>query len=69
MPTTWRIRVRGRIDPEWSSWLGGLRVTELDCGDTELTGSLPDQAALYGVLARIRDLGLALASVSPEEEL
>jgi hypothetical protein len=58
------IRIRGWLDPTWSGWFGDLRITRLAGGDTELSGSLPDQAALHGVLARIRDLGLVLLSVT-----
>jgi len=58
------IRIRGHLDPTWSGWLGDLRITRLAGGDTELSGSLPDQVALHGVLARIRDLGLVLLSVT-----
>ena len=57
------IRVRGHLDAASSQWLADLRVTRLAGGDTELSGPLPDQAAVHGVLARIRDLGLVLVSV------
>ncbi len=57
------ITVKGRIDPNWSEWLGGLSLTYTDEDETVLRGELPDQAALYGVLARLRDLGLPLVSV------
>jgi hypothetical protein len=61
---TCTIRVRGHLDPAWSELLGDLRVTRVAGGETELAGPLPDQAALHGVLARIRDLGLVLLSVT-----
>ena len=57
------ITVKGRIDPTWSEWLGGLSVTHTDEDETVLRGQLADQAALYGVLSRLRDLGLHLISV------
>ncbi len=57
------ITVKGRIDPSWSEWLGGLSVTHADDDETVLRGQLPDQAALYGVLSRLRDLGLPLVSL------
>ena len=56
------ITVKGRIDPTWSEWLGGLSVTHAD-DETVLCGELADQAALYGVLSRLRDLGLHLVSL------
>ena len=61
------IRVRGRISEEWSEWLGGLAVGPSDPDGTVLTGRVQDQAALYGIIARLRDLGLELASVSSQE--
>lgn len=56
----YRIRVRGHLDDRWSDWLAGLGVQRHDDGTTDLTGPVADQAALHGVLARIRDLGLPL---------
>ena len=57
------IRIKGRIDEHWSGWFEGLRITHIDPGETLLTGEVADQAALYGLLAKLRDLGLALLSV------
>jgi hypothetical protein len=62
-PAVYRIRVRGHLGSAWSDWFTGLRVTLEDHGDTLLVGPL-DQAALHGVLRRIRDLGLPLVSVT-----
>ena len=59
------IRVRGQIDERWSEWLDGLAVTHTTEGETVLTGSVVDQSALYGLIARLRDLGLPLLSVNP----
>lgn len=61
---TYQIRVRGYLDPEWSGWFDGLAITHEADGDTVLSGPVADQAALHGLLARIRDLGLLLVSVS-----
>ncbi len=58
------IRVKGRLAPDWSAWFDGLAISHLPGGETLLAGPLPDQAALYGALIRIRDLGLELLSVS-----
>jgi hypothetical protein len=58
------IRVKGRIDERWSAWLEGLTITHTAEGETVLSGSVPDQSALYGLIARLRDLGLPLLSVN-----
>jgi hypothetical protein len=57
------IRVQGQIDRHWSDWLGGLTITHTDQNETVLTGPVVDQAALYGLLAKLRDLGLPVLSV------
>jgi hypothetical protein len=64
---TVEIRVKGRIDEHWSSWLAGLNITHTDEDETVLSGQVVDQTALYGVLAMLRDLGLPLLSVIGEE--
>jgi hypothetical protein len=61
------IRVRGRIDEHWSEWFEGLTITHTDQNETVLTGAVADQAALYGLLAKVRDLGLSLLSAHSEE--
>jgi len=62
-PVRYRLRVRGQLGPQWSCWFEGLDVETVPDGDTTLSGSLPDQAALHGLLARVRDIGLTLISV------
>ncbi|WP_210480773.1 hypothetical protein [Naasia sp. SYSU D00948] len=59
------IRVRGHLDTRWADWFDGLTLTQEADGSTLLQGSIPDQAALHGVLHRVRDLGLPLVSVTP----
>jgi len=59
----YEIRVQGHIGQAWSRWFDNLTVRELDDGSTCLRGILPDQAALHGLLNRIRDLGMTLLSV------
>ena len=61
------IRVKGCINEEWSEWLGGLTVSHSGPAETVLTGRVQDQAALYGIISRLRDLGLELSAVSSEE--
>jgi hypothetical protein len=61
------IRVKGQIDQDWSDWFEGLTVTHTDQGETILVGEVVDQSALYGLLAKLRDLGLPLVSVSSVE--
>jgi len=57
------IRVKGRLNENWSEWFDGLTISHSGPDETILTGLIPDQAALYGVISRLRDLGLELASV------
>jgi hypothetical protein len=59
------IRVKGQIDERWSDWLDGLTITHSAEDETVLVGSILDQSALYGLIARLRDLGLPLLSVNP----
>jgi hypothetical protein len=68
MEETYRIHVGGHLDARWSDLLGGLVIQHQDDGTTLLVGSLIDQAALHGVLARIRDLALPLLSVQRVDE-
>lgn len=58
-----RIAIEGHLDSTWSEWFDGLTITNLENGRAILTGSIVDQAALHGVLAKIRDLGLSLTEV------
>ena len=60
------IRVKGRIDERWSDWFEDL-ITHTDQDETILSGTVVDQAALYGLLAKLRDLGLPLVSVNRVE--
>jgi hypothetical protein len=62
-PASYRIRIRGHLDPVWSAWFDSLTVTQANDGTTELAGPLTDQAALFGLLARLRDLGATLLLV------
>ena len=62
-PEPYRIRIRGHLDADWSAWFDNLTISQEDDGTTALTGPLVDQAALYGLLGRLRDLGATLLSV------
>jgi hypothetical protein len=62
--TVYQIRLRGQLGPLWSDWLEGLAITWDDNGDTLLTGNVTDQAALHGLLRKIRDLGVTLVSIN-----
>jgi hypothetical protein len=62
-PMWCEIRVQGHLDGTWSDWFDGLTVTNAERGESVLAGSLPDQAALHGLLIRVRDLGLPLLTV------
>jgi len=61
------IRVKGQVDEHWSDWFEGLAITHCGQKETVLTGEVVDQAALYGLLAKLRNLGLSLVSVSSAE--
>ncbi len=64
----YRIKVKGRLDSDyWSLWFDGMTVTSEKNGETVIYGPVADQAALYGLLSRIRDLGLPLLLVKREE--
>jgi hypothetical protein len=62
-PTIYQIRVQGHLGTQWTDWFGGLTVTLEDNGETLLTGPVADQAALHGLLRKVRDLGIPLVSV------
>jgi hypothetical protein len=62
-PTSYRIRVKGKVGPEWSEWFDGMTITYDEHNETILSGQLLDQAALYGILNKIQALGLPLLSV------
>ncbi len=64
MPEYYEIKIKGHLDPHWSDWFMGLQLTYLAGNETLLSGSLPDQAALHGLLERSRDLNLSLISVT-----
>ena len=63
MPEYYEIKIKGHLDLRWSDWFAGLALTYLEDDVTLLSGSLPDQSALHGLLERIRDLNLTLISV------
>ena len=63
----YEIRLKGHLNDRWADWFEGLTITLEDQGDTLLTGLVVDQAALHGLLKKVRDLGMPLVSVSPLE--
>jgi hypothetical protein len=66
-PVVYVVRVRGELAPHWAAWFGGMAVTVEGDGTTTLTGHLADQAALHGVLRKVRDLGLTLLTVERQD--
>jgi hypothetical protein len=66
-PELYEIRIKGHLDDRWTDWFEGLTITLEENGNTLLTGPVIDQAALHGLLKKVRDLGLPLVSVSPLE--
>jgi hypothetical protein len=61
--TIYQIRIKGHLDCEWADWFDGLTIQLTDNGETLLTGPVVDQAALYGLLKKVRDAGMSLLSV------
>ena len=71
-PIVYQIRMEGHLDTQWVDWFSGLFITLEENGDTLLTGPIVDQAALFGLVKKIRDLGLPLVSlnrVDPEKSV
>jgi hypothetical protein len=67
----YQIRIKGHLSPQWTDWFEGMAITSEDNGDTLVTGPVIDQAALHGVLKRVRDVNLPLLSimeVPPKQE-
>ena len=63
-PGHYEIRIKGHLDDRWANWFEGLTITREDNGDTLLTGPVVDQAALHGLLRKVRDLGLPLVAIT-----
>jgi hypothetical protein len=62
-PGRYEIRLKGHLDDKWAAWFDGLTITREDNGETRLSGLVVDQAALHGLLRKVRDLGLPLVAV------
>ncbi len=61
-PMVYQIRIEGHLGPKWTAWFGDVSITLEDNGETLLTGPVADQAALHGLLRKVRDLGMPLIS-------
>jgi hypothetical protein len=68
LPSGYKIRVKSHLHTHWSEWFAGMNMAQDPNGETILSGILEDQAALHGVLMKIRDLGLVLVSVNQTSE-
>lgn len=64
-PGEYEVRLKGHLDARWAGWFDGFTITLTAKGETVLTGSVADQAALHGLLKKVRDLGLPLLSINP----
>ena len=62
-PMIYQIRIKGHLGHQWTDWFEGLTITQEENGDTLLTGPVVDQAALHGLLKKVRDLGMPLLSI------
>ena len=67
-PVIYQIRIRGHLGSQWTDWFEGLTITLEEDGTTLLSGPVVDQAALHGLLRKVRDLGMPLLSVCPLEQ-
>lgn len=63
-PMTYQIKIKGHLGRGWTDWFEGLTITLEDTGDTLLAGPVADQSALFGLLRKVRDLGMTLLSVA-----
>jgi len=63
-PKVYQIRIEGHLDRQWTDWFDGMTITLEDNGDTLITGPVVDQAALHGLLKKVRDLGMPLLSIN-----
>ena len=64
-PTIYQIKIKSHLSSDWTDWFEGLTITPEEDGDTLLTGPVIDQAALYGLIKKVRDLGMTLISLNP----
>lgn len=64
-PARYELRIEGHLDGHWATWFGGLTLIREDDGTTTLRGAVTDQSELHGLLAKVRDLGATLISVTP----
>jgi hypothetical protein len=64
----YQVRIEGEVGQEWADWFGGPAISREDAGVTLLTCDVPDQAALHGLLRRLRDLGLPLLSINRSDD-
>lgn len=63
----YQLRIKGLLDRQWTEWFDGMAISPTEDGDTLLTGPVEDQAALHGLLKKVRDAGMSLVSVAPVE--
>ena len=64
MPSSVEIIIQGHLDPAWTDWLEGFTITHVEGEQTSLDGTVTDQASLYGLIAKLRDLGVQLVSIT-----